>query len=75
MFIEVEKTGDKVPLEDWLEEKRDLLEWTLQLKNGNKCQAKTRAMEDELYACKDELLQVTRNTSFWLKRFQVVYLK
>ncbi len=64
MFIELEKTGELIPLQEWLNEKRNMLEWTLQLKGGNKCQAKTRTMQNELYSCKDELLQVTRHTSF-----------
>jgi len=64
MSIKLDTSGELVSLNDWIEERRDMLEWTLQLKGGNKCQAKTRTMEDELLACENELLQVTRHTSF-----------
>lgn len=51
--------GDIVKLDDWLHAKRDFLEWVLQLKNHATCQAKTRHMEDELFACPDQAIKVT----------------
>ncbi len=66
ILLKLEKDGGMVTVEKWLQEKRAMLEWRLNLKGrgGQQCQGKTRKMEDELYECHDELLQVTRDTSF-----------
>jgi hypothetical protein len=42
--------GDIVKLEDWLHAKGDLLEWSLKLRKNATCQAKTKHMEDKLFA-------------------------
>jgi len=64
IFVKLQKDGDVVTMNDWLEAKRDKLEWTFDLKDQQQCQGKTRKMEDDLFSCKDEILQVTRDTSF-----------
>ncbi len=60
--------GQEVELNEWMEAKRDLLELTFQLKAVDRgtmtCQAQTRSMEDELFGCEDEILEITRDTSF-----------
>ena len=38
-------------LDDWLHAKGDLLEWPLKLRKNATCQANTKHMEDELFAC------------------------
>ncbi len=63
--LKLEKDGGMVTAEEWLQKKRAMLEWRLNLKGrGQQCQGKTRKMEDDLFECRDELLQVTRDTSF-----------
>lgn len=53
------KQNITVPVEEWLDGKGNLLEWALGLTRAGYCQAKTRKMEDRLFACKDEILKVT----------------
>jgi len=50
--------GDLVNLNDWLEEKRMILEWTLDLKgsSGASCQSTTRRIEEKMYQCPDETM-------------------
>jgi hypothetical protein len=45
-----------------LQEKGDLIEWALQLKEGVGCEAKTRKIEDDLFACPDEMIQFSGPT-------------
>ncbi len=60
------KNGDIVQLDEWLHEKRDVLEYTLKMKNDVSCQGKMRHMEDDLFACKDEVMQITpKNVKCW----------
>ena len=40
-------------LDAWLHAKGDLLEWSLKLRKNATCQAKTKHMEDKLFACPD----------------------
>jgi len=47
-----------VKLSDWLQIKRNLLEWTLKLKSNATCQAKTKEMERRLSSCPDEAMQL-----------------
>ncbi len=62
--VRLQNDDEVVKVEDWFEAKRDKIEWTFNMKGGGYCQGKTRKMEDDLFACKDEALHVTRNTSF-----------
>eukprot|EP00551_Chaetoceros_affinis_P019260 CAMPEP_0203720176 /NCGR_PEP_ID=MMETSP0092-20131115/3989_1 /ASSEMBLY_ACC=CAM_ASM_001090 /TAXON_ID=426623 /ORGANISM="Chaetoceros affinis, Strain CCMP159" /LENGTH=83 /DNA_ID=CAMNT_0050599739 /DNA_START=54 /DNA_END=305 /DNA_ORIENTATION=- len=64
VLVKLRKDGELVPLEDWLEVKRDKIEWTFDYKAFDQCKAKTRKMEDDLFACKDEIIQVTGDTSY-----------
>jgi hypothetical protein len=47
----------EVRLSKQLQEKGDLIEWVLQLKEGIGCQAKTGKIEDDMFACPDEMIQ------------------
>eukprot|EP00531_Pseudo-nitzschia_arenysensis_P015990 CAMPEP_0116154638 /NCGR_PEP_ID=MMETSP0329-20121206/21887_1 /TAXON_ID=697910 /ORGANISM="Pseudo-nitzschia arenysensis, Strain B593" /LENGTH=363 /DNA_ID=CAMNT_0003651631 /DNA_START=42 /DNA_END=1133 /DNA_ORIENTATION=+ len=47
-----------VPIDDWLHAKREMLEYTFQHRQGYSCVATTRDIEDELFACPDEALQI-----------------
>ena len=66
-FVKLED-GKEVELDEWLEAKREFLEFTYNVrqKDHNKmtCQKKTRTMEDDLLSCEDEVLAFTRDTSF-----------
>lgn len=53
-FVKLASTGSLVDIEDWVQEKRDYLEWTLKLKAGISCQAETKRMEKDLFSCADE---------------------
>ena len=48
-----------VKLDEWMDEKREVLEWSLQIKKHVTCQGKTKNMEDELFACEDQALKVS----------------
>jgi hypothetical protein len=52
--------GDNIKLDEWLKEKRNYIEYALSTRAGKikSCQSKVRRMEDDLFACKDEVLQV-----------------
>lgn len=47
---------DAVNLNEWLDEKIDMLELTFDLKSNVTCQATTRKMEHDLFSCPDETL-------------------
>lgn len=58
-IVWVQLKADKmVTLDEWMEEKADILEWSLQLNPKQSCQGKTRQMEKALFTCKDEILLV-----------------
>ena len=63
-FLKLESTGEEIALEDWLEENRDMLELMFHLGQTQTCKAKTMSLEDDLFGCEDEMLQITRDTSF-----------
>jgi len=47
-----------VPVDDWLHAKRQMLEYVFWHKKDYSCQATTRDIEDELFECPDEALQI-----------------
>jgi len=55
MRVEI-KNGTVVTLNDWLDVKRDHLQWTLDLKKNVSCQSETEKMEDILFSCDDEAI-------------------
>eukprot|EP00551_Chaetoceros_affinis_P016737 CAMPEP_0203691752 /NCGR_PEP_ID=MMETSP0091-20130426/4027_1 /ASSEMBLY_ACC=CAM_ASM_001089 /TAXON_ID=426623 /ORGANISM="Chaetoceros affinis, Strain CCMP159" /LENGTH=374 /DNA_ID=CAMNT_0050562381 /DNA_START=84 /DNA_END=1208 /DNA_ORIENTATION=+ len=61
-------SGKEIELGEWMEAKRDLFEFTFQLRSVDKgtttCQSKTRNMEDDLLSCEDEIMEITRKTLF-----------
>jgi len=54
--LQMDKDNSIVSLEEWLEAKKGLLEYALELRESASCQAKTRAMEEKLFQCPDETL-------------------
>jgi len=59
VYLRLKKGASIVKLDEWLKEKRNLLEWSLKLKKHASCQAKTRHMEDDLFACSDQTVKVS----------------
>lgn len=60
VFLRLSNTKEHriVDLDTWLSNKRGLLEWSLKLKRNTSCQAKTKHMEDDLFACPEQILEV-----------------
>ena len=48
------QVDDNVSINDWLENKEQLLEWTLDLHKDSSCRGKIRDMEKEMSKCADE---------------------
>ena len=53
VFVELDSTGELVSIDDWLHEKEEFFDWSLDSKVGS-CRAATNAMQDHLFSCKDE---------------------
>ena len=51
--------GDMVDLDDWLQAKKNLVEYVLNIKTKGSCQSTIREIEDRLFACPSETLQVS----------------
>ncbi len=51
--------GDMVDLDDWLQAKKHLVEYALNMKTNSTCQSTIREIEDRLFACPSETLQVS----------------
>jgi hypothetical protein len=61
MSVSVKLKNDErsIGLEEWIEAKGELLEWGFfQTKKEQTCVAEMRKMEEELFACEDEILMV-----------------
>eukprot|EP00537_Pseudo-nitzschia_pungens_P012543 CAMPEP_0172384346 /NCGR_PEP_ID=MMETSP1061-20121228/2129_1 /TAXON_ID=37318 /ORGANISM="Pseudo-nitzschia pungens, Strain cf. pungens" /LENGTH=371 /DNA_ID=CAMNT_0013112943 /DNA_START=616 /DNA_END=1731 /DNA_ORIENTATION=- len=56
IHVELQRDNSIVSLQEWLEAKKGLLEYALELRESASCQAKTRAMEEKLFHCPDETL-------------------
>jgi hypothetical protein len=68
VYLQMGEKNTNVNLDDWLKEKRNYIEYALSTRAGkNKsCQSKVRRMEDDLFACKDEVLQIASlNLKSW----------
>jgi len=52
-------SGQDVPVKQWLNAKRNYLEWALSLKENVGCQRRTRKMEKTLFSCMDGALQMS----------------
>lgn len=59
VYLRLQKGGADVDLDKWLHKKSAILEWSLKLKKHASCQAKTRHMEDALFACSDQTIKVS----------------
>ncbi len=51
-----EEEHHDVPLTEWIEMKKHIIEWTLDLYKDASCRGKMRDMEKELFACDDEMM-------------------
>ncbi len=68
--IILKSNGDAIDLNDWLQEKKELLEFVLEMKHGIQndltgsisCQGTMRDVEDTLFTCPSEALQVSGQT-------------
>ena len=58
LFIKLDNDGEEHPISEWVIEKGNMIEWSLKMK-GNRCQHKTRRIEDAMFACKDEIYQIS----------------
>mmetsp|Transcript_9394 Transcript_9394/g.22926 ORF Transcript_9394/g.22926 Transcript_9394/m.22926 type:complete len:360 (-) Transcript_9394:109-1188(-) len=59
VWIRLQHDEVTVDLEDWLDRKMEHIEWSLQLKREAGCQATTRHMEDDLFSCTEQVLEVS----------------
>jgi len=60
VYLRLQKRGGAVVnLDKWLHEKSAVLEWSLKLKKHVSCHAKTRHMEDDLFACSDQTIKIS----------------
>ena len=57
VFVEL-SNKEQVELSDWLEKKREVLEWATDLRNNANCQRQTKMMEDSLFTCPHEPVQL-----------------
>lgn len=62
VYVKLHNINSTVLLKEWLNAKKDIIELALGIKKNFSCQAKTRAMEDTLFACPDEALMVSGQT-------------
>ncbi len=63
--IELQNKNDnvkEVAFPEWLDAKRELMEWALKIKKGPQCLAKTRIIENDLDLCRDKILQVSSSS-------------
>mmetsp|Transcript_11016 Transcript_11016/g.13936 ORF Transcript_11016/g.13936 Transcript_11016/m.13936 type:complete len:355 (+) Transcript_11016:138-1202(+) len=52
--------GREVLLSEWMEKKRDLIEWGFGMKKDISCQGKIRSMQRELSRCDDEMFHLSK---------------
>lgn len=57
VFVEL-SNKDQVELSDWLEKKREVLEWATDLRKKSSCQRQTKMMENSLFSCPHEAVQL-----------------
>lgn len=55
---------DKIPLTEWLADRKNVLGWAFNLKNEASCVGKVNAMEEAMKKCEDETLQLDLITRF-----------
>ena len=53
-----QNTDDRVTLNEWLEAKANLLEWSLQLKTDATCQGRTKQIQDSLMQCPNQIVRI-----------------
>ena len=54
-----DREENAIKLETWLEQKKKLIKWALDLRFAASCQGKTKHMEAMLFSCSNEALKVT----------------
>ncbi len=66
VYLRLSSTPVVVKLDDWLGNKEELLEYSLQLKKEVTCQGKTKHMQHDLFACQNQAIIVTpSNIKYW----------
>lgn len=55
--VKLLSTGKEVPIDEWINAKKELLEWGFGLKKNIQCQGRLRDMERSLFSCEDEMIQ------------------
>lgn len=66
VLLRLQNKQGLVSIDEWLDAKSGLLEWSLNLRRNATCQATTRHMEDELFTCTDEVLMAsTKEVRRW----------
>jgi len=63
-LVRLDNDGTEMDFDEWLGAKRHTMELTFKLRSGNKCQGKTRKLEDKILACEDGIVEVTGNLPF-----------
>lgn len=55
--VKLLSTGKQVTMDEWINAKKELLEWGFGLKKNIQCQGRLRDMEKSLFSCEDEVIQ------------------
>lgn len=58
--LKVDETID-VPIKDWINEKKQLIEWAFGLYDNASCRGKFRDVEQKLFKCDDQSLELSRH--------------
>ena len=58
VFVELSNNKEQVELSDWLEKKREVLEWATDLRKNASCQRQIKMMEESLFTCPQEAVQL-----------------
>lgn len=63
MSLRLQKDSKQiVNIHEWLDEKENLLEWTLSMNRDASCLGKTKHMENELFSCPDQAIKTTADS-------------
>jgi len=58
VIVKVLKDNSEYPLKDWLDAKENILEWYLGLNDNIDCLGNIKAMENALFSCPTQLIQI-----------------
>jgi hypothetical protein len=57
-YVELVSTGERVLIDEWVEKKRNHLEWALELNSNVTCRSTTRQMERKIRSCPDGAINI-----------------